>query len=141
MTYATAIQALQEYTKVGVHSEIEAASPHRLIQMLMEGALGRISKARASIKNNNIAEKGELIGSAISIIGGLRDSLDHEAGGQIANNLESLYEYMTTRLLEANVNNDETILTEVSGLLMEIKRAWDQIERSDAQQPIAVNTK
>ena len=134
MTYATAIQALQEYTKVGVHSEIEQASPHRLIQMLMEGALTRISKAKASIKKQDVAEKGELIGSAISIIGGLRDSLDHEAGGDIAANLESLYEYMTQRLLEANINDDESILTEVNNLLLQIKMAWDQIEQASDEQ-------
>ena len=141
MTYATAIQALHEYTKVGVHSEIEGASPHRLIQMLMEGALGRISKAKASIKSNDVAEKGKLISSAISIIGGLRDSLDHDAGGQIAANLESLYEYMTNRLLEANINNDESILTEVAGLLTEIKTAWDQIESAKYEQAVTVNTR
>lgn len=137
MTYATAIQALQEYTKVGVHSEVEEASPHRLIQMLMEGALSRISKAKASIKKQDIAEKGELIGSAISIIGGLRDSLDHDAGGEIAANLESLYEYMTDRLLEANIKNDESILAEVSNLLLQIKMAWDQIEQASEDQMVS----
>ncbi len=137
MTYATAIQALQEYTKVGVHSEIEEASPHRLIQMLMEGALSRVSKAKASIKKQDVAEKGELIGSAISIIGGLRDSLDHNAGGDIAANLESLYEYMTERLLEANIKNDEEILAEVSNLLLQIKMAWDQIEQASDNEMMA----
>ncbi len=128
MSYATAIQALQEYTKVGLHTEIEGASPYRLIQMLMEGAVGRISKAKLSIKNKNISEKGEHISSAISIIGGLRDSLDHSADAQIAGNLDALYEYMGHRLLEANIHDDEVILTEVHGLLMQIKTAWDKIQ-------------
>ena len=133
MTYKTKIQALQEYTKVGVQSEIESASPHRLIQMLMDGALSRITKAKMSIKNDQVAEKGELISSAISIIGGLRDSLDHEAGGKMAENLESLYEYMTHRLLEANIKDDGSILTEVGNLLTEIKSAWDQVEQAEIQ--------
>lgn len=128
MSQVAAIQALQEYTKIGVHSEIEGATPHRLIQMLMDGALMRISKARSSLKKKNIPEKGEFISSAISIIGGLRDSLDHEAGGKVSENLDSLYEYMSRCLIEANLNNDDTKLREVQNLLMEIKTAWDHIE-------------
>lgn len=128
MTNVAALQALKEYTKIGVHTEIDGATPHRLIQMLMEGALQRISKARTSLKENNIPEKGEFISSAISIIGGLRDSLDHKAGGGIATNLDALYEYMSRRLIVANATNDDAIFSEVYGLLMEIKTAWDQIE-------------
>ena len=136
MNSATAMQALQEYTKVGNETEIDGATPHRLIQMLMEGALERISKAKLAINEHHVSEKGELIGSAISIIGGLRDSLDHDAGGQIASNLEVLYEYATHRLLEANIKDDVSILTEVSGLLLEIKTAWDAIGRA-TQKPAA----
>ena len=133
MNNVAAIHALQEYTKVGVHTEIDGASPHRLIQMLMDGALQRISRARTSLKKNNIPEKGELISSAISIIGGLRDSLDHEAGGGVATNLDALYEYMTRRLIVGNATNDDGIFSEVHDLLMEIKTAWDQIAYTTEQ--------
>ncbi len=133
MNSAAAVQALQEYTRVGVHTEIDGASPHRLIQMLMDGALMRISKARSSLRDNDIPGKGEFISSAISIIGGLRDSLDHTAGGGIATNLDSLYEYMSKRLIVGNLTNDDAIFSEVHGLLMEIKTAWDQIEHAAAQ--------
>ena len=80
-----------------------------------------------AIRQNQVSRKGESISSAISIIGGLRDSLDHKVGGAIAANLENLYEYMTHRLLEANLNSDEAALAEVHTLLMEIKSAWDGI--------------
>ena len=124
------MQALAEYARVNVQTGIENASPHRLIQMLLEGALARIATAKSCLKLNQISKKGENIGRAISIIGGLRDSLDHEVGGEIAQNLENLYEYMTHRLTQANQNNDESALDEVHGLLTNIKLAWDGIADS-----------
>ncbi len=127
------LQALKQYNSVAVQTSIEGASPYRLIQMLMDGALMRISKARSSLKKGNIAEKGEFISSAISIIGGLRDSLDHTAGGAIATNLDALYEYISNRLIVGNLSNDDDIFNEVYGLLMEIKTAWDQIEHAAVQ--------
>ncbi len=138
------INALKEYAKINVQSGIESASPHRLIQMLIDGALTKLSQAKGHLKNNDIEKKGNELSMAISIIGGLRDSLDHEKGGSIANNLESLYEYMTYRLMEANLKNDIQIIDEVQGLLMEIKSAWDGLaqtvqtqEHSNIEQPAA----
>jgi flagellar protein FliS len=119
--------AMNEYKKAGVHAEVMEADPHRLIQMLMEGALERISIAKGAMKQNNVALKGERIGSAISIIEGLRASLNMEAGGEISANLESMYEYMTNRLLEANMNDDADILDEVADLMRKIKSGWDEI--------------
>ena len=124
---ATNIKALQQYTRLCIQTEVENASQHRLIQLLMEGALSRIIKAKTYIRNKDIAMKGEFISMAISIIGGLRDSLDHKTGADLANNLDKLYEYMSSRLLEANVKNDIALLDEVHGLLVEIKTAWDAI--------------
>lgn len=124
---AANMQALVKYATVSVQTEVENASPYRLIQMFFEGALMRIAKAKISIKQGDIPRKGENISSAISIIGGLRDSLDHKVDGEIVTNLEDLYAYMTERLLQANMNNDIEILNEVYGLLMDIKTAWDEI--------------
>lgn len=121
------IMALQQYAKVNVQTGVESASPHRLIQMLIDGALAKLAQAKGHIKANATAKKGEDLSVAVSIIGGLRDSLDHEKGGSIANNLEDLYIYMTHRLTEANLKNDLDIIDEVHGLLMEIKSAWDAI--------------
>ncbi|MGD7036783.1 flagellar export chaperone FliS [Methylotuvimicrobium buryatense] len=112
--------------KSGMVAEIEEASPHRLIQMLYEGGLQRIAIAKGALMRNQIAEKGENISRAIAIIGGLRSSLDLKQG-EIAQNLDNLYEYMERRLLEANLKNDVAILDEVSGLLKEIKVAWDAV--------------
>ena len=85
-----AVAAMKHYKQVSVHSNLMDASPHRLVQMLMEGALEKIAAAKGNMINQYIAKKGKDIGVAISIIGGLQDSLNKEAGGEIAENLDSL---------------------------------------------------
>ena len=100
-----AMSAMKQYQQVGVKAQVTEADPHRLIQML----------------------KGVLVGKAINIIGGLRDALDKSIGGELAENLDRLYEYMTMRLFEASRHNDIEKLNEVGRLLGEIKVAWDQI--------------
>lgn len=122
-----AFSALQQYQTVNNQAQAAAADPHRLIQMLMEGGLTRLAQARGAMEREQTALKGELIGKAIGIVGGLRQGLDLENGGEIAVNLDRLYEYMTRRLMEANVQNDPAILEEVSSLLREVKSGWDAI--------------
>ncbi len=122
------IRALKQYNRINLQTGVENASPHRLIQMLIDGALGRIAQAKGHINMQATQQKGEAISMAVSIIGGLRDSLDHKKGGSIAENLDSLYEYMTYRLMEANLKDDVAILDEVHQLLTEIKTAWDGIQ-------------
>jgi len=120
-----AIAAMRQYQQVSVHSGIMDASPHRLVQMLMEGALEKIALAKGYMTNNEIARKGENIGKAIAIVGGLQSSLNHDSGGEISVNLNRLYDYMSTRLVIANLHNDASILDEVTGLMVDIKMGWD----------------
>jgi len=120
-----AIAAMRQYQQVSVHSGIMDASPHRLVQMLMEGALEKIALAKGYMTNNEIARKGENIGKAIAIVGGLQSSLNHDSGGEISANLNSLYDYMSTRLVIGNLRNDASILDEVTGLMVDIKMGWD----------------
>lgn len=127
MSYARVRAALKGYGQSTVQSDVSYASPHRLIQMLLEGALEKIAKAKGFMQRGEISEKSNHISWAISIINGLRMSLDKKTGGDIAQNLDDLYEYMGRRLLDANVKNDSGILDEVSILLVDIKGAWDQI--------------
>lgn len=131
--------ALNSYSDYGYNSEIEYADPHRLIQMLFEGVLKRISFAKGAMQRKQIAEKGKFISQAIEIVGGLRASLDVENGGDIAANLDSLYEYISRRLVTANLKNSEEMLDEVSGLLLDVKTAWDAINVPAA--PAAVESK
>lgn len=123
------------YAKVGVETGVLAASPHKLIVMLFDGALSSVLIAQQHMQSGNIAAKGMAISKAMSIIDdGLRASLNKEAGGELALSLDSLYEYMCHRLLEANLKNQPEMLTEVYGLLQEIKGAWDAIEPGAAAQ-------
>ncbi len=119
--------AMKQYQQVSVHSGIMDASPHRLVQMLMEGALEKIALAKGNMGNNRLSEKGKNIGIAITIIGGLQSSLNHDTEGGLAENLNNLYDYMSRRLVVANLHNDQGILDEVAGLMMEIKMGWDSI--------------
>lgn len=118
---------VSHYKQIDCYTGVAEADPYQLVLMLLDGALGKFAVAKGYIARNETAKKGEAIGQAISIVNGLRSSLDMSAGGEIAANLESLYEYIERRLLEANLNNDVAILDEVSSLLREIKAAWDSI--------------
>ncbi len=115
------------YNQVALQSGLDGGDPHRLVQMLFDGALEKIAVAKGHLERGHIPEKGHNIGWAISIIEGLTTSLDLDAGGSIAQNLFDLYDYMKRRLLEANMTNDPAALDEVAGLLREIKSAWDAI--------------
>ncbi|WP_331347108.1 flagellar export chaperone FliS [Cellvibrio sp. UBA7661] len=122
-----AYSAVQNYANVKVHSSVETASPHRLIQMLFEGALERIAQAKGAMQQNQIARKGELIGKAVAIVGGLQGSLNDKEGGSLAANLDGLYDYIIRRLSQANYENNPDYLDECGRLLGEIKSAWDAI--------------
>lgn len=122
-----AYQAAQHYSSVKVHSGIDDASPHRLIQMLFEGALERIAQAKGAMLQRQIARKGELINKASNIVGGLQGSLNDVEGGTLAEHLDGLYDYIIRRLAQANFSNDPAILDECGRLLGEIKSAWDAI--------------
>jgi|SRR5690349_22342033 len=115
---------LAAYQSAAAHGGVAASDPHRLIVMLMDGAVERLSTARGCMQRNETAEKARLINRAVSIIGELRTSLDLRAGGQIAANLAELYDYMCRRLLLATSENRIELLDEVSTLLHEIRAAW-----------------
>lgn len=116
------------YAKVGMETGIVAASPHKLIVMLFDGAVVALNQALLGMRGNDIEAKGKSISKAIMIIdSGLRASLDKKAGGEIAEGLDSLYEYMSARLLTANLKNDTSIVEEVRRLLTELRDAWNAI--------------
>jgi|SRR5690554_538965 len=131
MNYST---AARHYQQMNVHSRVVDASPHRLIQMLFEGALERIAQAKGAMMRGNTAQKGELIGKAVNIVQGLQGSLNDTEGGELAANLDDLYDYIVRRLIQANSANDIAGLDECGRLLGEIKSAWDGI--TETPQPV-----
>ncbi|MDD0974562.1 flagellar export chaperone FliS [Pseudomonas fontis] len=125
--------ALRQYQKVNGVAQTSEASPHRLVQMLMQGGLDRIAQAKGAMARNDIAQKGILIGKAIGIVGGLREGLDLESQAETLVDLDNLYAYMSKRLVEANVQNDPEILNEVARLLITVKEGWDAIGDQPAE--------
>ncbi len=123
----TGAAAAQTYQSIDTRSNIEDASPHRLIQLLMERALAMIGVARGHMERSEVQRKGSNISGAIDIIEALQASLNHKADARMSENFDALYAYMMRRLLEANLHNDAAILNEVAGLLSELKEAWDAI--------------
>ncbi|WP_265498954.1 flagellar export chaperone FliS [Providencia rustigianii] len=121
-------KANQAYQQVNLESEITNATPYQLIQILFKGALSALKRGEIFMEQGNVAEKGKEISKAIDIIDtGLKQSLNYEAGGELAENLASLYEYMTMQLLRANLENNEAYVQEVYQLLSDIASAWQQI--------------
>jgi flagellar protein FliS len=121
-------RGVNAYAKVGLETSVISASPHKLIVMLYDGALAAIRNATTHMAAGNIVEKGAAISKALDIINnGLRASLDKKAGGEIASNLDSLYVYMTERLLTASLQNKTALLDEVQTLLVDLRDAWTQI--------------
>jgi len=119
--------AVNEYKQVNTKAAVESADPHTLVKMLIDGALERINIAKLNMSQDDIVHKGENISRAISIIDGLKVSLDMDNGGEIAQNLSSLYDYMQRKLLEANAHNKSENLDEVLSLINEIKAGWQAI--------------
>ena len=123
----TAALAIDQYRSSGAHGEVEQADAHGLVNLLFKGALDQLMSAHGFIERNQTQEKAISITKTIAILDGLRSSLDMDTGGEIAQNLDDLYDYMQRRLVVANADNDMSIITEVSELLHEIQEAWNSI--------------
>ena len=121
------------YAKIGTESGAMSASSHQLITMLFDGAKTAIAVARHHMANKEIAAKGNAISKAINIVdNGLKASLDAGAGGkagaELVANLSALYDYISQRLMQANLRNDPALLDEADRLLDNIGSAWREID-------------
>lgn len=138
MQYPNTQEAIRTYAQVDVHGNATYASPHRLIQMLLDNVLSKVASAKGCMLQGSVAEKCEHIGRAMALVEGLRLSLDKQNGGDIAQNLEDLYDYIERQLLQANMKNNPAILDEISSLLNEIKIGWNAIGGHAAANPSSV---
>ncbi|WP_218310848.1 flagellar export chaperone FliS [Alteromonas antoniana] len=128
-----ALTGINAYRKGNLKQDVAAADPHRLTLMLMQGALDRIAYAKGAMERKDFAAKSDYISRVTAIIIHLRDTLNMEIGGETAQNMFALYDYMVEKLNEAHVKNDLNMLDEVSSLLTPIRDAWVQIPE-DAKQ-------
>lgn len=123
---------LQSYKSVGAYGNLADASPYKVVQVMLDAVLARIAEAKGHLERGEIAAKGEKISKALAIIEALMLGLDKERGGDIAENLERLYDYASRTLLKANLENSAELLKEVTSLLREIKLGWDGITPAKA---------
>lgn len=119
--------AMKSYRNVNANALVMDASPHKLIQMLMQGALDRLASAKGCIAHGDIEGRNTAINKTVNIIAGLQEVLDKDKGGEVADNLNRLYDYMIRRLYDANRLNDAGIVDEVAKLMLTVKDGWDAI--------------
>jgi flagellar protein FliS len=120
----------QTYRSMGAHGNLADASPHQVVQVMLDAVLSRIAEASGHLERGEVAAKGEKIGKALAIIEALVLGLDKQRGGELAQNLERLYDYAARTLLKANAENRTDLLKEVVSLLREIKLGWDGIAQT-----------
>lgn len=118
------IGKLKQYQDVDIKATLATASPHKQIDMLFEGALKFLVQAKVAIEHNNIEGRTHNINKASDIVFALNDYLDFEKGGEISENLSSLYDYIIRRLVDANREASIQACDEVMGLIVEVRMGW-----------------
>lgn len=115
---------LAAYQSVSVHGGVDSGDPHRLVLMLMDGVMERLAKVRGCIERNEVLQRTRLLHSCVVLVSELRGALNLPEGGELAGNLNNLYEYMVRRLLLANIKGDLAIVTEITGLMTRVRDGW-----------------
>jgi flagellar protein FliS len=122
-----ALSALSQYGKIKDDTQTMYASPHQLMLMLFDGALEAMSLTIAAIQNKNFELRSKQNTRSITIINGMRECLDMDAGGELAENLYSLYEYMAQELFRASFKNDAETVRNIQTMLKDIRGSWEKI--------------
>lgn len=130
-------KGIQAYKKDSLKADLASADPHRIIQLLMQGALERLALAKGHIERRDMEAKSDTLTRVVEIINALRDALDRDVNPDLVDNLESLYLYMIEQVHEASASMDTSKLDLVMKLLLEIKGAWDQISDAAKQEAAA----
>ncbi|MDX1538629.1 flagellar export chaperone FliS [Arsukibacterium sp.] len=125
---------IKAYKAVGIKDDLAIADPHRVIQLLMQGALENLAKAKGCIERKDFAGKSSTLSKGITIISSLQSCLDMDASAEISDNLASLYDFMVNHLILASRENSIEKIADVMELLLTIKSAWDQISVKDREE-------
>jgi flagellar protein FliS len=134
--FSRTLKPADAYNQVRIETGVPEADPHQLILMLYDGAIHALGLATQGIMHKDIPKKGRAISNAIDIISqGLQASLKFEEGGEMAERLNALYDYMCNRLLFANLKNDLAAIEEVTALLMDLRGAWGEMQSDTTASP------
>ena len=133
------LKAINAYKKGSLKQDVASADPHRLTLMLMQGSIDKLAYAKGCMSRNDLKGRSDHISKATAIFMNLRDTLNIEVGGEFANNLFNLYNYMIERLTEINVDNGIGIIDEVISLFAPIKDAWAAIPEQAKQEAYAMS--
>ncbi|WP_404417384.1 flagellar export chaperone FliS [Marinospirillum sp.] len=129
MVYKKHLRGAAQYAQgTSREAEVMDASPYRLIQILMEALMGRLAATKGAIERGDAMAKTQAGGRAQAIITELRTSLDYEKGQDVAITLNSLYDYMGRRLVQAMAAEDPKMVEEVINLMKPVKEGWDGIK-------------
>lgn len=138
MNMAMRNKFVQQYANNYVETAVSEASPHKLVEMLYEGALKNLNLSKVFIEQKNYEKKAEFVNKALAILNSLRAGVDVEKGGEVAENLYGLYDYCYRRTLEASAKNDAEIVIEVIDHIKTLSEAWkampEDIKRSSKEQ-------
>ncbi len=127
MYAASQSYASSTYSNVAIDTGVASADAHGLITMLLDGAINRAGAARVALDKQDYVTAAQKLGDVGAIVAELRACLDHEQGGELATNLERLYDYIQRRLLHANRHRDPAVVLEVMELLAQVHSAWLEI--------------
>lgn len=116
---------MQTYQEVVAGQDL---TPYQAVELLLDGALECISTALIAQQDNNVAERGKAVDTTLTIIGLLQESLDKSLGGQLAENLDALYDYMTRRLAGVAVDKTPRSLEEVQSIVLQLREGWAEID-------------
>ncbi|KAA0876594.1 flagellar export chaperone FliS [Nitrincola tapanii] len=119
--------ALKQYKSVDLQATVQTASPHKLISMLLAGALEAYAKGKGAAERKDFEARANHLNKAMEIVLGLKSCLDMDQGGEVSENLDRLYDYILMNTLTASRNNDAELIQELIGLLLEVKEGWDEM--------------
>lgn len=129
---------INAYKSVGVKSDLAVADPHRVIQLLMQGSLENMALAKGAIERKDFVVKSKSVSKAMTIIAALQNSLDMDVGGEVSENLWSLYDFMVNHLMQASRESSVAKIDDVMEIMLKIKSAWDQISVADREKGFAL---
>ena len=136
MTYQMQNRAAQQYAATAVETAVSEASPHKLIELLYAGVVKNLKLTKHFIEQKNYEKKSEFSNKSLSILTALKSGVDLEKGGDVAENLYSLYDYCYRTVFVASTSNQVEKIDEVLEHLEGLYQAWQEMPDSIKKAPV-----